>query len=422
MELQFLGGAGEVGRSCVSLTSGETTVYLDCGLKMEANNQFPLLERAKRPQAVILSHSHLDHCGAIPALFKHSAPTVYCTTPTLSVSNVLYNDTIKIAQQQKQPAPFSKVDLNKCLARFSTLGYGNEFKLSDDMHFSFLDAGHIIGSAQIEIKAEKKKLVYTGDLKLNATRMHNGAQIPIDVDTLVMESTYGVSNQTDRQKTEAEFTASIQEVVDDGGTALVPCFAVGRTQEILTLLSEKNFRGDVFIDGMGTQINDIYYQYSGYLKNPKGYKNALQKATVVSTNEDRKQAIQGGNVIITTAGMLEGGPVLSYLQKLEKSSGISKIFLVGYQGDRTNGRRLLKGEPIIISDGKKRSFLRVSLPVKKFEFSAHASQRELLQYAKKVNPNKIFCVHGDDTQSFAELLKADGFNATAPMNGDKIKI
>jgi len=125
MELHFLGGAGEVGRSCIALTTGETTVYLDSGInaqELQPNLSLPLFDKAKRPNAVILSHGHLDHCGSIPALFKHGAPTVYCTTPTLSIANILYNDTLKIARQENLPSPFSQQDLKKALNYFA-MGY-----------------------------------------------------------------------------------------------------------------------------------------------------------------------------------------------------------------------------------------------------------------------------------------------------------
>lgn len=421
MELHFLGGAGEVGRSCISLSTGETTVYLDCGInaqELQPNLSLPLFTNAKRASAVILSHGHLDHCGSIPALFKHSAPTVYCTTPTLSIANILYNDTLKIARQEKLPAPFSQADLKKALNYFSAMGYQQEFQLSPDLQFSFIDAGHIIGAAQIIIKAEKKKLIYSGDLKLNETRMHSGAEIEKNPDVLVMESTYGDKMQADRKKVEESFFNDVQDVVDDGGTALVPCFAVGRTQELLTLLGEKNFRGDIYIDGMGTAVNEVYYQYSGYLRNGKGFKAALQRAKIVSTREERKDAIAGGNLILTTAGMMEGGPVLSYLQAMERTDLPNKLFLTGYQAPGTNGRKLLNGEPLIING---RGY-RVETPFKLYEFSAHAGQSELLEYAKNVNPEKILCVHGDDTQSFARLLKEEGFDASAPVNGDKVKL
>ncbi len=419
MELHFLGGAGEVGRSCIALTANEQTVFLDCGIRMSKEPESPLFQSAKRPSAILLSHCHLDHCGAIPVLFKHGAPAVYCTTPTITIADILYEDTLKISREEKLPSPFSQADLKKCRNYFSALGYEQEFAISNDLHFKFIDAGHIIGSSQIVVTSEKKKLVYSGDLKLNETRMHSGADIEQNPDLLIMECTYGDKTQPDRKKLEENFFNEVQEIVDDGGIALVPCFAVGRTQELLTLLGEKNFRGDIYLDGMGRRVNEVYYQYSGYLRNARGFKNALQRANVVSTREERKQALGGGSVIICTAGMLEGGPVLSYLQAMEKTDLPNKIFLTGFQAPGTNGRRLLNGEPLHI--GNSHSY-RVSTPFKLYEFSAHAGQDELIQYAKKTNPEKVLCVHGDDTNAFASMLKEEGFNVEAPKNGDKVKL
>ncbi|MFH0712953.1 MAG: MBL fold metallo-hydrolase [Candidatus Micrarchaeota archaeon] len=421
MELHFLGGAGEVGRSCVSLSNEDTTIYLDCGSRMNEQTELPLFANAKRPDAVLLSHSHLDHCGSIPILYKHGSPKTYCTTPTLAVCDILYEDVLKIAKQEKLPAPFSQADLKKAHDHFAALGYENEFKLNNNLKFEFIDAGHIIGASQILVKTKNTNLLYSGDFKLKETRMHNGAKIEKNVDVLIVESTYGDKNQKERQDVETKFVNDVQEIVNDNGTALIPCFAVGRTQEVLSLLNASNFKGKIFIDGMGTRVNEIYYQYSGYLKNAAGFKAALQRLEVVTTREDKRDALSGGNAIICTAGMLEGGPVLSYLQALEKKETNGKIFLTGYQVNNTNGRRLLEGKPIVIK-GKPRKLLRVSLPFKLYEFSAHADQQELLEYVEKVNAEKVICVHGDDTQYFAELLKEKGFNAVAPKNGERITV
>ncbi len=420
MELGFLGGAGEVGRSCISLSTRETTVYLDCGLKMQEEG-LPLLKNAKLPDAVILSHSHLDHSGAIPLLFKHGAPTVYCTTPCIALCEVLFNDTLKIAQQEKKPPLFSQGDVKKSLNRFSALGYANEFTLNNDVSFSFLDAGHIIGSAQISIEIENKQVVYTGDVKLKETRMHAGADVPKKPDALIMECTYGNKSQPDRQKLEETFFEQVQEIIGEGGVALVPCFAIGRTQEIISLLSEKNFRGDIYIEGMGAVVNEIYSNYSGYLKNPRGFKTGLKRVKQIRDKSERKRALEGG-VIICTAGMLEGGPVLGYLQQIEKNEINAKLFLTGFQAPETNGRRLLNNEPLMIRTNRGAAYKRFSIPFKHFEFSAHADERELLEYVERTNPEKVFCMHGDDTTGFAHTLKQRGFDAYAPRNGEKVKI
>ncbi len=422
MEMTFLGGASEVGKSCLCLTSGSTTIYIDCGLKMEKEaTQLPAIHRGKRPSAVLLSHAHLDHCGAIPNLYKHGAPITYCTTPAIEVCEVLYKDTLKIAKEEKLPAPFSESDLKKAMQYFSALGYGNEFKISSDFKFSFIDAGHIIGAAQVQIITKDKKMVYTGDFKLKETRMHSGAQIPENVDILIIESTYGGKAQPLRAHVENKFFTDVNKIVENNETALIPCFAIGRTQEIIALLSEKKFKGGIYLDGMGKKVNDIYYNYASYLRDGKNFRNSLKKVKTITDKFERKEALQGGNAIICTAGMLEGGPILGYIQEMEKNGINGKIFLTGFQVPGSNGHKMLEGKPITLK-GRKTSELKVALPFELYEFSAHSDQEELLEYVKKVNPEKVICVHGDNTQSFAELLKQRGFDACAPKNEERIKI
>ncbi len=420
MELGFLGGGQEVGRSCVALSTDQTTVFLDCGLKMHKSPELPLLGTSKQPQAVILSHPHLDHCGAIPLLFKHGAPTVYCATPSIAVSEVLFNDTLKIALQEKKSAPFSQGDVKKALNRFSALGYSHEFSLPG-LNFSLLDAGHIIGSAQISIETENKRVVYSGDFKLRETRMHGGAEVPKSVDVLIMECTYGNKAQPPRKQLEEAFFEEAQDVIDEGGVALIPCFAIGRTQEIISLLSEKNFRGDIYIEGMGATINSIYSNYASYLKNGKGFKAALKRVRQVVNKSERKRALEG-SVIIATAGMLDGGPVLSYLQAIERNETHAKLFLTGFQAPGTNGWRLLNGEPLWIKTNRGTISKRFSIPFKHFEFSAHADETELIEYVEKTNAEKVFCVHGDDAPGFVAKLKEEGFDAYSPKNGERIKV
>ncbi len=414
LELQFLGGACEVGRSGV-LLKGERNLLLDYGVKLDHKTEYPL--PAPKIAACILSHAHLDHCGNIPFLYKAAFPTTYGTEPTMELSRLLIDDSIKVGAKNHQPPKFSKHQLRNLMGRFSTHEFGSPIDL-EQYTATFHDAGHICGSAVTEIESAKtgRKLVYTGDFKLEPQLLQGGAEI-VKSDILITESTYAMREHPDRDELIKKFIADIRGVIDSGGTALVPTFAVGRAQELLAILQKNRLTDYVYLDGMARKATEISMYYSHYLKNDDILREAVRKSTTVSSSDHRGDALTGTSIILTTAGMLNGGPVLNYLTKLGPHS---KIFLTGYQVEGTNGRRLTEGLPLII-DGKKYA---IKTPWEYYDFSAHAGRKDLVEYAKKSNPEVVFCMHGDeeDVDSLAGELKAQGFKAHAPRMGDSFKL
>ncbi len=417
MNITFLGAAQEVGRSAF-LADSEVSILLDAGMKVKGNNELPHLERIKA-DALIISHAHLDHSGAAPSLYKHHTLPTFATFPTMPLVNLLWEDSEKIAIQNKQALPYGRKDVQKLVSHAVPMAYNTAYEFYEGTRFRFFDAGHIIGSAQVLVE-NKKTLLYTGDFKPEATRLHAAAKPPCrGVDALIMESTYAGEEHPDRRKLEKEFCEAVQGEVDNGNIVLVPSFAVGRAQEVMMMLKANSINADVFLDGMAKTVTGIMLDFPSYLKNPELLKQAAQYTTYVEHESQRRAAMKKPGVIITTSGMMDGGPVLSYLKALnEKNQGV--VYLTGYQVEGSNGHSFVNGGKIRFNGYS----AKVSLPYRQFDFSAHASGPQLVEYAKAVNPQHVYCIHGDaeKCETLARQLKAEGFDASAPKAGDKVNV
>jgi putative mRNA 3-end processing factor len=233
-----------------------------------------------------------------------------------------------------------------------------------------------------------------------------------------VESTYFGTVHPTRKQTEQAFIESIRETLDLGGTAIIPCFAIGRTQEILMLLYRHNTHA--FVDGMGIDATKMIQKHPEYIKNENALNKALANATRLHAGR-RHLVFQEPSVIVTTAGMLNGGPVLYYIKKVFDDAR-SKILLTGYQVEDTNGRRAI--ESGYIEDNN--IFYHLKPQVLQFDFSAHCGDAELKKLAKHMadkGAETIITVHGENTCGFAEWIQKEiGIDAIAPQNGDIIQL
>lgn len=417
MIISFFGASQEVGRSGIGIQTKNRMLLMDYGIKMHGGMDdisYPMPFHGNL-DAILLSHAHLDHSGYIPALFKIYDPDFYTTPPTTDLINLLYEDSIKICRIKGLPAYISKIGLKKMQKRTQTLSYNSEFTPMHGVKARFLDAGHISGSAMVSMNIEGKHVLYTGDYKSEDTLLHNGAKMVKDVDILITESTYSNRDHPNRQKLIKELKEETKRVIESGGTALFPSFAIGRSQELACLFSEMDC--PVYLDGMAKSATDIMLKHSSYVANYDLFKDAISNVRMVNSNAQRNEALREPSIVITTAGMLDGGPVLSYIPALNKAS---EIFLTGYQVEGTNGNMLIRESKIDIS-GKK---FNVSNPVHKYDLSAHAGRNELFEFIKIANPSKIYCVHGDmeNCKQFADELSLEGFDAVAPSMGESFDI
>ncbi|MFH1750598.1 MAG: MBL fold metallo-hydrolase [Candidatus Micrarchaeota archaeon] len=421
MKLHFLGAAREVGRSCLGVESAGLNLFLDCGVAANQESPLPPLQYAKKPQAIAVSHAHLDHSGFLPAVFKHANPPVLCTFPTVPLVNMLLEDMAKLLDEKGLAQFFSATDMRRLNRSFLAMPYSKEYEFFNGTKLSFHDAGHISGSAQILLHSKEGNLLYSGDINSVKTEMHNPAAIPKDeVECLVMETTYGGRDHTDRKALVREFIRKIRAAIEANETVVIPSFAVGRTQEILQMLHENGLTHNIVLDGMGIRTTETYLEFPSYLRDAEKLKEAFEEADKSFCHADRKKFAKAGKIIVATAGMLEGGPVLGYISRLQASGIPTHVFLTGFQAIGTNGR-LLKEKRKIRIDGKTIDFRG---EVHFFDFSAHSGRKELLQYARKINPGKIFLVHGDldEMSTFHGTLLEEGFDCRMPEMNEKVEI
>ena len=422
MKIKFGGAAQEVGRSSILVDAGDK-VLLDHGVKLTPHGTEYPLPIDTNIDAVVISHAHMDHSGNLPHLFLKGSPLTYMTPPTLDLAKILWFDTLKIAQLEAIDAKFTKQEIARTQKYTFPLTYKKHFQITDRSSLEFYDAGHIAGSAvtKLDVQNGRRTVVYTGDFRTDETRMHYGADIKKikSCDVLITESTYGNRDHPDRKQTEKHFVEGVQDTIDRGGTALISTFAVGRSAEMIDILNEYKMNADIYLDGMCQKAARVYLQYPHYLKNSKFLQKSLKKALWIKSLAMRKKALKTPSVIVTTSGMLQGGPVHFYLPNIYNDEN-SKLFLTGYQVDETPGRILLDTGKISI-DG---IIVHPKMRYERFDFSGHAGQRELLEMARRTNPQKILCVHGDPEtlKAFVAVLKQEGFDATAPQLGEEIRL
>jgi putative mRNA 3-end processing factor len=317
-------------------------------------------------------------------------------------------------------AQFTKEEIERVERYSFPIGYKKKIPVSENSSLEFFDAGHISGSALSKLSLGEKEFLYTGDFRVKETRLHSGADLKVGhVDYCVIEGTYGNRLHPERQHSEKHFVESVQEIVENGGWALVPAFAVGRSQEVVDILNEYNLGVPIYLDGMCQKAANILLKYPDYLKNPFYLKKALDNVEWIKNDRMRAKAMKQPSVIVTTSGMLTGGPIMQYVKRLYKNKD-SKIFLTGYQVEGTPGRTLLETNKLPI-DG---AVLDIEMQVEKFDFSAHADQAEMILALKKWSPEKVIIVHGDRKVilEFQAKLKEEGFDAVAAETEKTIKL
>jgi putative mRNA 3-end processing factor len=417
MILKFLGGAQEVGRSAILLKDDNRSLLFDYGVKIDHKMEYPIA--TPDVDGLIVSHAHLDHSGSSPWLYEGAPIPTFGTIPTMELSTLLLEDSLNIAKKQHHPRRFHKRQIREFGQRFVSLEYGKTARLGN-FDIELYDAGHICGSAITKVERAKakdyKRIVYTGDFKLEKQSLHDGATV-VESDVLIMESTYAKKDHVDRQQVIDGLVSSIREVLANGGTALLPAFAVGRSQELLAILQANGLAEMTHVDGMSRAATAIAMHHPGFLHNFRLLSDAVDQVGWVEDIEDRRAALKEPSIILTTSGMLNGGPVLSYITKLNKHS---RIFLTGYQVEKTNGRMLLEQGKIILDEVPRK----IATPVSFHDLSAHAGRNELLEYVKRSSPQVVVCVHGseENAKSLMEDINETGIEAHAPQLGDTIRL
>lgn len=409
LSFRYLGGADEVGNAALELVLDGSRFLCEYGYAPSRPPRFPHAPTIE-PDLVLVTHAHMDHAGLVPSLPGSTGAPVLATGPTRAMAELLCSDGLKVARSEGYTLPYGAADVERVQENFDIVGFGGNREVNG-VDLRVRPAGHIPGAAMFELEGSCRVL-FTGDINTADTHLVRGTR-PHKCDVLFMESTYAGREHPDRRETERSFLERVEEVVERGGRALIPVFAVGRTQEVLMMLHR--LRLDIWLDGMGQKVNRILLDEPGFLRDPGLLRRSEGGAKYVRGERLRAAAAEG-EVIVTTGGMLEGGPVLEYL-RLMKRDRSSAVFLTGYQVEGTNGRLLLEKKRIDLGEGPER----VDCMVEFYDFSAHCGHSELVEFAKGCSPERVVLFHGDSRERLAEELERD-FEVILPRNMEKIRL
>lgn len=447
MKVKFLGAAENVTGSKFLAETRGSRILVDCGLYQERDLQDRNWERFAAPPAsvenVLLTHSHLDHCGYLPRLVKEGFNgNIFCTPPTKEITQILLLDAARIQEEdavtkktrhqsedRRGPHPeiplYTVEDAKKVFPLFKTTPYEEQVQVSPDVKATFHDAGHILGAATIELEVDegesKRTVVFSGDIGRWDRPILNDPVIPGKADYVLMESTYGDRLHEEQNVSVERLREIIIETQNAGGNVVVPTFATERAQEILYYLSGLMRNGripsvPVFIDSpMAIDITEIFKKNVAYLDEET--KELIKKGespfsfpllNTARTTEESKAINfkKGTSVILSGSGMCTGGRVKHHL-KHNINRAESTVLFVGYQAQGTLGRELSDGARNVRIFGENYP---VRAKIENVEgFSGHADRNELLRWVSgfKKTPEKIFVIHGEKETAirFADTLR-----------------
>jgi putative mRNA 3-end processing factor len=335
---------------------------------------------------------------------------ILSTIMTQRVSEVLYDDNLRVSELEGYPQMYDKNDIRATKRSFDNIKFGQKREIGP---FEIIThyAGHIPGATMFELKG-RQNILFTGDINTINTHLLKGTK-SVKCDTLIVEGTYAGRNHPRRAKLEYEFLKKIDEVVSRGGKAIIPAFAIGRTQEIMLVLKHSKHR--IYVDGMGNTVTDIYLNKPEFIRSPKDLRRIKNRVKMVRSYRGRKYALKG-DVIITTSGMLDGGPVLSYIKQF-KNNPKNAILLTGYQVEGTNGRLLLDERKIKIQGVNQN----INCEVCFFDFSAHSGHKELVEFIHGCEPKNVILCHSDNREAIAQELKGS-YNLYLPKTMEDVEL
>ena len=418
-----LGGASEIGANCYYLNIAGTGIVLDCGMHPQKTGidslpNFSLIENQPVDYAFI-SHAHQDHLMSLPFLVKqHPYIRIITSRQTRDLAELTLHNSVSILKKDLekdktiQAYTHEEIELLSQTIDFKPLGEsfevkGYNHKNREPITVSFHDAGHILGSVSILIEHNGKKIFYTGDINLTNQTLLKGCTMPkTKVDTLILECTYGATDSSSIlgwSKEAERFASEANKILNNGGSILIPVFALGKLQEVLSTiwkLMEKNklTRTEIYTGGIGTKINKLY-DANRYLVNVVDTDFLLRSIPIKNINhvEKPEDFFKYPCIVIASSGMMIEGTASFNLAKSWLKKKDSAIFIVGYMDENTPGYKIskaVKGEKINLTDYSEEQIVQCS--IKHFKFSAHSNREGLIEIVRRLKPEKVILVHGDD--------------------------
>ncbi|WP_439575804.1 MBL fold metallo-hydrolase [Phreatobacter sp.] len=449
MRVHFLGAAHVVTGSCFLIESGRLKVLVDCGM-FQGSKTLKELNYRDFPfdpatiDAVLLTHAHIDHAGLLPKLFRagFSGP-IHATAATADLCSIMLPDSGHIqemeveqlnrrrARRGNEPVEpiYTAADAVACMSLFSPVGYDDWLDVGPGLRARWWNAGHILGSASIEIEADAEggpplRVLMSGDLGPDAKLFHPDPDGPTGLDLVVCEATYGDRDRPPVTSAgrRALLVEEVQAAAKRGGPLLIPCFAVERTQEILADLMIAMDRGaipraPVFLDSpLAIRASEIFRRHAGDLEEGETLLRHLDGQSVRFTEsaaESRSlERLRGFHIIIAASGMAEAGRIRHHLKNhLWRPS--TTVLFVGYQAEATLGRLLLDGAHSVTIQG---DVVRVQARVRSIEaYSGHADRGELIDWLKARRPVRgaVALVHGEE-RAITAFVPAVGADVVAP--------
>jgi len=463
IRITALGGFREVGRSCLLLQTNESNILLDCGVNVaseDPNKAYPYLSSPEfkyilssdELDAIIISHAHLDHSGFVPYLYRslYDGP-IYCTPPTRDLSMLLQKDFVEIAKREDKTCPYSFKEIKEAITHTIPLDYKEVRDIAPDVRLTFHNAGHILGSAitHLHVGNGLHNVAYTGDFKFSKTRLLEPANVRFPrLETLVTESTYGGSKDTQpsRDDSERALINTIRRTLNRKGKVLIPVLAVGRAQEMMIVLEEAMRNGSlpqvpIYLDGMIWEATAIHTAYPEYLS--KALRDQIfhhehnpflsRCFDNVPNSNKRKDIIEGDPaIILATSGMLIGGSSVEYFKALAPD-GRNTIIFVSYQAEGSMGSRVQKGwNEIPMKDETGRTqAIQVKMEINTIEgFSGHSDRNQLMRFVNRVSngTERIYTNHGESgkcidlASSIYKVQQRNKIETRSPQNLETFRI
>jgi metallo-beta-lactamase family protein len=433
MKIPFCGAAGTITGTSHRVETNGLQILLDCGLflggrEIDERHRAPFAFDAAGLDAVLLSHAHLDHAGLLPRLVRDGfRGRILCTAPTADIAKLMLADSAHLqveeaayqARKAKRrgevgaPPLYDMDDVLRTADLFHPVsGYGVPTDLGKGLSCVFHDAGHILGSACIELRTSNGRLLYSGDLGNRHQPIVRDPATPPHADVVLVESTYGDRRHRSIAESVAELRGAIHDVIPGGGNLLIPSFALERTQEVLYEVFLLWTRGDlprcrIYLDSpLATSTTRVFERFPEFFddegqevfsRRPNPFEFPLLHYTQTTDESKEINAQPGGNVIIAGSGMCTGGRILHHLRHNLWNADAGIVF-VGYQAVGTLGRRIVDGARSVRLFGEE-----IAVRAKVWTvngFSSHADQPILMDWIGKARPRDVFLVHGEsDSQS-----------------------